>query len=196
LPPTEGAPGRRARARIAGRERRLKATVARFQGCLVALPASNRRLLELRTGYSETGPLTPRAAAARLHLGVGQLAHREKQALHELSAAAATHDCARTSELVETAISAIGAGFAGRPATGRTEVASFKASRPPGSTPASTVVGRVLGVNLPRAANDILLVLLAIFGCAVVLLVADAAGIGPRHEPWRRRVVNRMRAMR
>jgi hypothetical protein len=197
LPPIEGAPGKRARARIASRERLLKAKVARFQGCLVALPASNRRVLELRTGYGEARPLSPRATAARLHLGAGQLAHQEKQAVHELSDAAATHGCARTGEVVEAAISLIGAGLGGHPGIGQAKVASFKASRPPASTPGSTLVGRVLGVDIPRVANDlILLLLLAILGGTVVLLVADAAGMGPRHEQWRRRVVNRVRAMR
>jgi hypothetical protein len=198
LPPIEGAPDSRARARIAGRERRLKATVARFQGCLVALAASNRRLLELRTGYGEAGPLSPRGAAARLHLGAAQLAHREKQAVHELSEAAATRGCARTGEVAEAAISLIGAGLGGdHPGIARTELASFKASRPPASTPGSTLVGRVLGVDLPRVADDlILLLLLAMLGGTVVLLVADAAGIGPRHEQWRRRMVNRVRSMR
>jgi hypothetical protein len=171
--------------------------VARFRGCLVALAASNRRLLELRTGYGEAGPLSPRAAAARLHLGAAQLAHREKQAVHELSDAAATNGCARTGEVAEAAISLIGAGLGGHGGVGQTKVASFKASRPPASTSGSTLVGRVLGVDLPRVASDlILLLLLAMLGGTVVLLVADAAGMGPRHEQWRRRMVNRVRSMR
>jgi hypothetical protein len=200
LPPIEGAPGKRARARIARRERLLKATVARFQGCLVALPASNRRLLELRTGYGDARPLSPRATAARLHVGAAQLAHLEKQAVHELSDAAATHSCARTGEIVEAAMSLIGAGFGGGHAgtLGRTDVASFKASRPLASTPGPTLVGRVLGVDVPPVASDLIIVLLLgmLLGGTVVLLVADAAGQGPRHEQWRRRVVNRLRSMR
>jgi hypothetical protein len=200
LPPIEGAPGKRARARIARRERLLKATVARFQGCLVALPASNRRLLELRTGYGDARPLSPRATAARLHVGAAQLAHLEKQAVHELSDAAATHSCARTGEVVEAAMSLIGASFGGGHAgtIGRTEVASFRASRPLASTPGPTLVGRVLGVDVPPVASDLIIVLLLgmLLGGTVVLLVADAAGQGPRHEQWRRRVVNRLRSMR
>jgi hypothetical protein len=197
LPAIEGAPGRRARARIASRERLLKATVARFHGCLVALPTSNRRLLELRTGYGAARPLSPRAAAARLHLGAAQLARQEKQAVQELGDAAATHGCARTGEVVEAALSLVAAGFGGHAGIGQTDVASFKASRPPASTPGSTLLGRALGVDIPRVANDlILLLLLAVLGGTVALLVADAAGIGPRHEQWRRRMVNRVRSMR
>lgn len=200
LPPIEGAPGKRARARIARRERLLKATVERFQGCLVALPASNRQLLELRTGYGDARPLSPRATAARLHVGAAQFAHLEKQAVRELSDAAATHACARTGEVVEAAMSLIGAGLGGGHAgtIGQTEVASFKASRPLASTPGPTLVGRVLGVDVPPVASDLIVVLLLgmLLGGTVVLLVADAAGQGPRHEQWRRRVINRLRSMR
>jgi hypothetical protein len=199
MPPIEGAPGKRARARIARREHLLKATVARFRGCLVALPASNRQLLELRTGYGDARPLSPRATAARLHVGASQFAHLEKQAVHELSDAAATHACARTGEVVEAAMSLIGAGLGGRAGTiGQTEVASFRASRPLASTPRPTLVGRILGTDVPPVASDLIIVLLLgmLLGGTVVLLFADAAGKGPRHEEWRRRVVNRVRAMR
>lgn len=199
MPPIEGAPGKRARARIARREHLLKATVARFRGCLVALPASNRQLLELRTGYGDARPLSPRATAARLHVGAAQFAHLEKQAVHELSDAAATHACARTGEVVEAAMSLIGAGLGGRAGTiGQTEVASFRASRPLASTPGPTLVGRILGTDVPPVASDLIIVLLLgmLLGGTVVLLIADAAGHGPRHEQWRRRVINRLRAMR
>jgi hypothetical protein len=199
LPPIEGAPGKRARARIARRERLLKATVARFPGCLVALPASNRRLLELRTGYGNARPLSPRATAARLHVGPAQLAQLEKQAVHELSSAAATHGCAKTGEVVEAAMSLIGAGLGGPAGTsGRTEVASFRASKPLASTPGPTLVGRILGTDVPPVASDLIIVLLLgmLVGGSVTLLIADAAGHGPRHEQWRRKVINRLRAMR
>jgi hypothetical protein len=76
-------------------------------------------------------------------------------------------------------------------------VASFRASRPLASTHAPTLVGRVLGVDVPPVASDLIIVLLlgTLLGGAVVLLFADAAGKGPRHEEWRRRVINRLRAM-
>jgi hypothetical protein len=199
LPPIEGTPGRRARARIASREHLLKATVARFQGCLVALPASNRRLLELRTGYGKARPLSPRAAAARLHIGSARLARLEKQAVHELNDAAASNGCARTGEVIEAALSLIGAGFGGGHAgIARTELASFRASRPLAPTSAPTLVGRVLGVDVPPVASDLVIVLLlgTLLGGTVVLLFADAAGKGPRHEEWRRRAIDRLRSMR
>jgi hypothetical protein len=174
--------------------------VARFRGCLVALPASNRQLLELRTGYGDARPLSPRATAARLHVGAAQFAHLEEQAVDELSDAAATHACARTGEVVEAAMSLIAAGLGGGHAgtIGRTEVASFRASRPLASPPRPTLVGRILGTDVPPVASDLIIVLLLgmLLGGAVVLLIADAAGHGPRHEQWRRRVVNRLRAMR
>lgn len=200
LPPIEGAPGRSARARIARRERLLKATVERFQGCLAALPASSRELLELRTGYGDASPLSPRATAARLHVDAAELAGREKQAVHELGDAAATHTCARTGEVVEATMALVGArlggGHAGKIA--RIEVASFRASRPAASTHAPTLVGRILGADVPPVASDLIIVLLLgmLLGGTVVLLIADSAGHGPRHEQWRRRVVNRLRAMR
>lgn len=199
LPPIEGAPGKRARARIARRERLLKATVARFRGCLVALPAGNRQLLELRTGYGDARPLSPRATAARLHVSPAQLAQLEKQAVHELSSAAATHSCAKTGEVVAAAMSLIGAGLGGPAGTsGRTEVASFSASKPLASTPGPTLVGRILGTDVPPVASDLIIVLLLgmLVGGSVTLLIADAAGRGPRHEQWRRKVINRLRAMR
>jgi hypothetical protein len=201
LPPIEGAPGKRARARIARRERLLKATVERFQGCLVVLSASNRQVLELRTGYGDARPLSPRATAALLRLGAPQLARLEKQAVRELSDAAATHSCVRTGEVVEAAMSFIGAGFGGggqAGTTGRMEVASFKTSRPLLPTPGPTLVGRVLGAGVPQVASDLIVVLLLVtlLGATVVLVVADAAGQGPRHEQWRRRVINRLRALR
>lgn len=200
LPPIEGAPGRSARARIARRERLLKATVERFQGCLAALPASNRELLELRTGYGDASPLSPRATAARLHVGAAELAGREKQAVHELGDVAATHTCARTGEVVEATMALVGAGLGGGHGgkIGRVEVASFRASRPAASTHAPTLVGRILGADVPPVASDLIIVLLLgmLLGGSVMLLIADSAGHGPRHEQWRRRVVNRVRAMR
>jgi hypothetical protein len=200
LPPIEGTPGKRARARIARRERLLKAAVERFQGCLVALPASNRQVLELRSGYGDARPLSPRATAALLHVGAPQLARVEKQAMRELSDAAATHSCVSTGEVVEAAMSFIGAGFGGGQAgtTGRMEVASFKTSQPLLPTPGPTLVGRVLGTDVPPVASDLIVVLLLVMllGGTVVLVVADAAGQGPRHEQWRRRVINRLRALR
>ena len=97
-------------------------------------------------------------------------------------------------------MSLIGAGLGGGPAgtSGRTEVASFRASKPLASTPGPTLVGRILGTDVPPVASDLIIVLLLgmLVGGAVMLLIADAAGHGPRHEQWRRRVINRLRSMR
>lgn len=203
LPPTEGAPSHRARARIARRERLLKATVEHFQGCLVALPADNRQLLELRTGYGAGAPLTPRATAARLHLDAAQVARLEKEAVHELSDAAATNSCARTGEVVDAAMALIGAGLGGGKTPGALSaefrtVSFDSASRPllPAASP--TLLGRVLGADVPPVASDLVITLLLVMllGGLVVLVVADAAGQGPRHEEWRRRVLNHLRALR
>jgi hypothetical protein len=173
--------------------------VARFQGCLVALPASNRRLLELRTGYGQARPLSPRATAARLHIDSARLARMERRAVQELNDAAATDSCARTGEVIEAAMALIGAGFGGGHAgITRTELASFRASRPLAPTSAPTLVGRVLGVDVPPVASDLVIVLLlgTLLGASVVLLFADAAGKGPRHQEWRRRAIDRLRSMR
>jgi hypothetical protein len=99
-------------------------------------------------------------------------------------------------------MSLIGAGFGGEGGggtTGRTEVASFEASRPsPSSSVGPTLVGRVLGTDVPPVASDLIIVLLLVMllGGTTVLVVADAAGQGPRHEQWRRRVINRLRSLR
>jgi hypothetical protein len=203
LPPFEGAPSNRARARIARRERLLKATVEHFQGCLVALPADNRQLLELRTGYGDATPLTPRATASRLHLDAAQIARLERQAVRELSDAAATNSCARTGEVVDAAMTLIGAGFGGGKApaapSGEFRTVSFDtASSRLLTAPDPTLVGRVLGADVPPVASDLVVTLLLVMlvGGLVVLVVADAAGQGPRHEEWRRRVLNRLRALR
>jgi hypothetical protein len=193
LPPTEGAPSKRARARIARRERLLKETIEPFQGCLVALPADNRQLLELRTGYGDATPLSPRAAAARLHIDAAQVMRSERQAVRELTDAAATHRCARTGEVVEAAMALIGAGFgAGGQAqagpAGEFKTVGFYTASTPSLTPAGpTLVGRVLGADVPPVASDLVVVLLLVMltGALVVLVVADAAGQARGQSPAR-----------
>src|SRR6185312_16366683 len=100
VPPLEGHAGSRARARIASREHALKAIVARFRGCLGVLPDAQRKVLELRVGVGTIRPLSPRAAAARMHVGVARVAQLEKQAVAELRNAAATHSCGRLANFV------------------------------------------------------------------------------------------------
>lgn len=185
---------------MARRERLLKATVERFKGCLAALPASNRELLELRTGYGASHPLSQRAAAALLHVDAAQIARRERQAVRELTDAAGTHTCGRTSELVNAAMSYIGTGFGGRHGTavGGVEGVRYESVPPRPKPPNSSTLGRILGADIPPVASDVILVLLLLggLGMAVTLAIADAAGQGPRHELWRQRVINRLRSLR
>lgn len=98
----------------------------------------------------------------------------------------------------------IGAGFGsggGAPAgsPGEFKTVSFDTSSGPRLAAAGpTLVGRVLGADVPPVASDLVVVLLLVMltGAVVVLVVADAAGQGPRHEQWRTRMVNRLRALR
>jgi hypothetical protein len=178
----------------------LKAEVARYQGCLGVLPAVQRELLELRTGFGAPRPLGPRAAASRLHLAPARFAHLETQAVSELRAAASTHGCSRMSEVVARVASFIAAGFGGGQlsATGGVKAVSYNAPAPrPAGIRSSTIAG-LLGAGISTVADDVLLGLLLLMagGVAVTMILADAAGLGPRHEQWRARVVNRIRWMR
>ena len=201
LPASEGSPNGRARARIARRERGLKATVARLGECLSALPAQQRELLELRTGYANALPLSPRAAAARLNVDAAHIAGRERRAIRELRAAASTHSCSRTSEVVDGVVSFIAASFGDGQAraTGGVEAVRYESAPivKSGRTSPSTV-GRILGADISPTASDVILVLalLMALGTIVALVLADAAGQGPRHEQWRQRVANRLRSLR
>jgi hypothetical protein len=200
LPASEGSPARHARARIARRERRLKATVASLGGCLSALPANQRELLELRTGYGAAAPLSPRAAAARLHVNAANMAARERRAVRELRAAAGTHGCGRTSEVVAGVVSFIAATFGDSQArrTGGVEAVRYESAPIKSGQTGTSTVGRILGANISPTASDVILVLalLMALGTIVALVLADAAGQGPQHEQWRQRVINRFRSLR
>jgi hypothetical protein len=202
LPPSEGPLGHRERARLVHRERALKAIVARFHGCLTALASTRREVLELRTGYGDESPLSPRATAARLHLDPASVVRLEKQAVRELRAAASTHSCARTAALVAGVMAyvaaTIGAGPGGPGATGGVEAVRYESPAATASRPAQSTVGRILGTNISPTASDVLLVLfmLMALGTILSLVIADAAGQGPRHAEWRQRVANRLRALR
>ncbi len=186
LPSFEGVRDGRARARIARRERRLKATVARFGGCLRALPDTQRHLLELRTGFGTAKALSPRAAAARLRIGAARFAALEKQALGELSSAASTHECGRTSEIVTGAMSFIAAGLGGQGGAGggRGGVESARYEKAPSSgagAPKASVSRKPLfGVGLPGV--DLLLLLLIplfLIGLTIMELVVSGTRRGP-----------------
>ncbi len=200
LPATEGSPGKRARARIARRERRLKAEVARLGGCLTALPAGQRELLELRTGYGNALPLSPRAAAHRLHVNAAHIAARERRAVRELLAAARTHSCGRTSEVVAGVVSFIAATFGDGQAraTGGVEAVRYESAPAKSGRTSPSTVGGIIGANISPTASDVILVLALLMGLGAIVAVvlADAAGLGPRHEQWRQRVRNRFRSLR
>jgi hypothetical protein len=188
------------RERIEGRERKLKALVARFAGCLSDLPERQRRLLELRTGVGASKPLGPHAAAEQLHVGSARFAQLEKQAIRELRGSARTRGCGGASEVVEGVMAFIGEGFGGAHsgASGGVEAVRYNAA-PNGRArlplPQST---GLLGAGVSSVASDLILILLLVFGAGLTVgaVVADAAGVGPRHEQWRERVINRIRAPR
>jgi hypothetical protein len=209
LPSFEGVRDGTARARIARRERRLKATVARFGGCLSALPDTQRRVLELRTGFGPTKALSRRAAAARLHIAGARLVALEKQALGELSSAASSHDCGRTSQIVAGAMSLIAAGLGGGDGAGaaRGGVEGVRYEKAPssgaGAAKASVSSKPLFGVGLPGV--DLLLLLLIplfLIGLTILELVVTGTRRGPLmrllgrgavHTPRRRSIPRQRR---
>ena len=189
--------GRAARARIA-RNRSLKATVARLQGCLSALPPRSRLALRLRTGLGLPRPLEPPAAAARLHLGTARFARLERRALRELRLTARTHSCARASTAVAGLLVFIAQfGDAQAGPRGGVEAVRYAAEpSPPRAVlppPPSSRVGP-LGADVSPLAGGVMLALLLLLGSSLVvgLVLADNAGLGPRHAAWRRRIINRI----
>jgi hypothetical protein len=179
------------------RERLLKARVARYVGCLANLPAAQRELLELRTGLGVSQPLGPGAAAARLHLGLARFEARERQALRELSDAARSHKCSQGGGVLPAVAYSTRLGFGGgRRGGGATvDVAQARYVAPTKAAGHSSVLGSLLGTDIPPLASDVLLVLLLVLGmgAGVLIVMADAIGLGPRHEHWRQSVASRIR---
>jgi Sigma-70, region 4 len=200
MPPLEGRAGSRARARIASRERALKAIVAHFQGCLGALPDAQRELLQLRVGVGTTRPLSPRAVAARMHLGVARVTRLERRAVLELKAAASTHSCGRLSSFVAAVVAYLHATFGGGVGRGGVEAVSYDLTpaATTGKLPAAPHDGGLLGSAFsPIPGGAIALILLVLFGLlALTAIVADATGRGPRHPAWRHRVRSRLSSWR
>ncbi len=195
LPPIEGAHGRHARARIAARERALKATVAQLRGCLSGLPERQRQLLELRTGLVSK-PLGPKVVAARLHVARERFAALERQAVAELRATASAQGCGEPAEVAARVLSFVAAPFRGSGgAQAGTEAISFTFASPGPVKlhPSPGAHGGLLGDSVaPVAADAILALALLLAGAFVVTVVAaDAAGQGPRHRRWRRRMAVR-----
>jgi len=186
LPPIEGAQGAHVRARIARRERVLKATVARFQGCLADLPSTQRQLLELRTGLGPLDPLAPKAAAARLHIAPSRVAQIERRALRELRSAGSTGGCSRMGQIVAGVGAFIARGIGGTGggpgASSGVLGARYEKAAPSGTvapkTPRSS--GALLGVGIPDV--DLLLLLLIpliVIGLTILDLITRGRRRGP-----------------
>lgn len=195
-PPIEGAHGAKARARIASRERNLKATVARERACLSSLPDEQEQLLVLRAGLGQPEPLSPTATAARLRVGLARFAQLEAQALRELGEAS-THGCAQGASATAKVMTFLAAGFGGPQARGAVEAVRYEAG-PDVAPPLQTSGASLLGIKLSSGAGHAVLAVLALLLAALTtsLIVADAAGAGPRHARWRRHVRERIRAWR
>jgi hypothetical protein len=201
LPALAGGLSARVRAHIARRERSLKATVAQLHGCLSSLPASQQRLLELRTGIGAK-PLGPRAAAARLHVGPQRLAGLERRAVRELRASASAHGCNQSaSQVVSGVMSFIGGAFGAGPGDPHAKLAPASYSLDPSSLRAFLPHAKgsddgLLGAAISPAATDALLALLLVLAAGVLLavVVVGASGRGPRDPEWRRRAAARLRA--
>ncbi len=180
----------------------LKATVARFEGCLADLPSTHRRLLELRTGLGPLDPLDPKAAAARLQIAPSRVTHLERRALRELRSAASTGGCSRMVQIVAGVGSFIARGIGGAgngPSAGsgvlgvRYETApSSGAAAPKG--PSSS--GRLLGVGIPDADLMLLLLIpLILIGLTILHLITRGSRRGPL-EKYVNRVIAAGRGVR
>jgi len=181
--------------------------VTQLRGCLSNLPDRQRELLELRTGVGAerplglAQPLGPRATAARLHVKPARFAALERQALDGLRRTAQTHMCGGMGATVANVLAFIASGFGGEAGTGvgaRGGVEAVRYDAPPPlqqvkpSEPSA--LGGLLGADIPPLVSDVALILLPLLlaaAIAVSLVLADAAGKGPRHEAWRRRIINR-----
>jgi hypothetical protein len=198
-PTNEGAPGPKSLARIAKRERNLKALVARARGCLSSLPEGQQRLLELRSGLGQSEPLNPAATAARLHVGSARFARLEVRALRELRRVSAG-GCgeATTAAAAASVMAFLGSSFGNAEARWGVKAVRYEAAPASPLPPASAGDKGLLGTKLSSAASDAILafVLLLIAGVVMTAVVADASGNGPRHAQWRRQMRNRIRNWR
>jgi len=181
--------------RIAARERKLKATVARERSCLGSLPEPQEQLLEMRTGLGRVGPLSPRKAAARMHVATARFARLEAQALRELGSLSA-HGCERTGVVV-AAVTVFAGRSVGTPTASSGVEAARYSARPAAPQPPLASGGGpgLLATKLAPAASALILALVLLLGAALTAtaIAADASGHGPRHAHWRRHMRNRIR---
>jgi hypothetical protein len=180
------------------------ATVRRLSGCLGNLPDRLRLVLQLRTGINVPGALSPPAVAKHLHISVVEVTRLEKRALRQLRQTARTSGCGAARDTASGLVAFGSFGSFGPPigevggATGGVKGARYiklpSRERPRlGTKPSSPGTASLLGLNIPPVASDATLLILIVL--ALVLLVsfvfADASGLGPRHEQWRRRWMRR-----
>ena len=185
-------PGQRRQRAMRARTQTLRDLVRRLNGCLGDLPQRLRLALELRAGLDVPRALSPETVAARLHLSAKQYAALEKGAVRRLRSAAKSTGCAGQSAAPLDGSGSRSFGLLGSDPTsaGGVEAVSYVKSASPGPErrPSSSQAG-LLGVGLPPAARDALLlaILMSVGGALLIaILFADGLAAGPRHPEWRR----------
>jgi hypothetical protein len=186
------------RDRALARERALRATVERLQGCLGNLPSQLRLVLELRAGVNAPRALGRAAVAKDLRVSVREVPQLEKRALRRLRLTARSHSCARDTRapsalLVFTdfgpALGGDGGAAGGVDAVGYTKSPSRERSAPTVKR-ASPSGDPLLGIKLPAAAGGAIPVIFIVLAGLLLLgfvYAADELGLGPRHAEWRDR---------
>ena len=162
-PAGSGSPAsvRRTTVRRVRRERRLRATVRRLQGCFGALSALERRVLVLRAGVGAGPPRTRSRVARRLDLSMRRVTRLERRGVRTLRRLAGAGRCGGepSSAGAVAGIPRIAAGLQGMRgliapdrSTDRTEVKGERKSS--GSQPAESAAPATLEQRvtaLPRA---------------------------------------------
>ncbi len=134
------------RTRVARRERRMRATVARFAGCLGALPDRQADVLRLRAGVGSRPALSPLAVAEKLRLRPRKVTRLERRGLHRLRALARASGCGGESTGAAGG-SATGGGSAGAAGDSASAAAGGSAS----ASGTEEARGAVLGVSRSKA---------------------------------------------
>jgi hypothetical protein len=104
---------RRATAQRVRRDRLLRKTVQRLQGCLGSLSGLERRTLVLRTGIGPGGPRTRAQVARRLDVSARRVTRLEHRAIRALRSRAANGRCGAGSAQTIAGAPAEGTGVAG-----------------------------------------------------------------------------------
>ncbi len=182
----------------AAESRRVMATVQRLRGCLGALPARVRLVLELRSGVSASHALSVAEAADYLNVGARRIAGLERRGLRLLRARAHTQRCETSatavimsapvySSAVPAELAAIANESSGGTAAGG--VQGFNATRSPLGAAGASERQLIEAAARPAADRPIVIALAILAGMlALALVTADSLGLGPRHAPWRGRL--------